>query len=117
MQRYDQEFLHMGLLSHDNKTTQYTYVEGQPPLYISYASPEKTSHDRFQETLEAAGDKCLRIKKVTIVNESQQCMEGGLQEEPVEYGVSMPSIKIEYHAVGDTWWHPLIWYGNCICLI
>ncbi len=22
-------------------------------------------------------------------------------------------IKIEYHAVGDTWWQPLLSYGNC----
>ncbi len=67
------------------------YVEGPPPLYISYTSPEQTKQDRYQETLEAAGDKDQRIKKVTRINESKQCMEGGLQEEPVEYGVSMPS--------------------------
>ncbi len=30
-------------------------------------------------------------KKVTKVNESKQCMERGLQEEPVKYVVSMPS--------------------------
>ncbi len=57
------------------------YVEGPPPLYISYASPEQT---RYQETLEAAGDKGQRIKKVTKVNESKQCMEGGLQEEKLQ---------------------------------
>ncbi len=67
------------------------YVEGPPPLYISYASPEQTGQDRYHKTLEAAGDKGQRIKKVTKVNESKQCMEGGLPEEPVEYGVSMPS--------------------------
>ncbi len=66
------------------------YVEGPPPLYISYASPEQTRQDRYQETPEAAGDKSQRIKKVTKVNESKQCMDGGLQEEPVWYGVSMP---------------------------
>ncbi len=33
------------------------YVEGPPPLYISYASPEQTKQDRYQETLEAAGDR------------------------------------------------------------
>ncbi len=27
------------------------------------------------------------------------------------------AIKIEYHAVGDTWWQPLLSYGNCIWLI
>ncbi len=70
------------------------YVEGPPPLYISYANPEQTRQDRYQETLEAAGDKGQRIKKVTKVNESKQCMEGGLQEEPVEYGVLMPSPQL-----------------------
>ncbi len=67
------------------------YIEGPPALYISYASPEQTKQDRYQETLDAVGDKVQRIKKVTKVNESKQCMEGGLQEEPVEYGVLMPS--------------------------
>ncbi len=43
------------------------YIEGPPPLYISYASPEHTRHDRYQEILEAAGDKGQRIKKVTKV--------------------------------------------------
>ncbi len=57
------------------------YLEGLPPLYISCASPEQTRQDRYQETLEAVGDKGQRIKKVTKVNESKQCMEGGLQEE------------------------------------
>ncbi len=63
------------------------YVEGPPPLYISYVSPQQTRQDRYQETLEAAGDNGQRIKKVTKVIESKQCIEGGLQEEPVEYGV------------------------------
>ncbi len=49
------------------------YVEGPPPLYISYASPEQTRQDQYQETLEAAGDKGQRIKKVTKMNESKQC--------------------------------------------
>ncbi len=39
------------------------YLEGPPPLYISYASPEQTRQDRYQETLEAAGDKGQRVKK------------------------------------------------------
>ncbi len=69
------------------------YVEGPPPPYISYASPEQTRQDRYQETLEAAEDKGQRIKKVTKVNKSKQCMEGGLQEEPVDYGVLMPSSQ------------------------
>ncbi len=56
---------------------------GTPPLYIS--SPEQINQDRYQETLEAAGDKGKRIKKLTNVNESKQCMEGGIQEESVEY--------------------------------
>ncbi len=55
-------------------------MEGPPPLYIWYASPEQARQDRYQETLEAAGDKGQRIRKVTNVNESKQCMEGGLQE-------------------------------------
>ncbi len=33
------------------------YIEGPPPLYISYTSPEQTKQDQYQETLEAAGDK------------------------------------------------------------
>ncbi len=33
------------------------YVEEPPQLYISYVSPEQTKQDRYQETLEAAGDK------------------------------------------------------------
>ncbi len=70
------------------------YVEGPPTLYIAYASPEQTRQDRYQETLEAVGDKGQTIKKVTKVNESKQCMEEGLQEEPVEYGVSIPSPQL-----------------------
>ncbi len=71
MQRHDKHLFNMGLLSHNNKLQN---------MYISYASPEQTKQDRHQETLEAAGDKGQRIKKVTKVNESKQCMERGLQE-------------------------------------
>ncbi len=46
---------------------------------------KKTRQDRYQETLEAAGGKGQRIKKVTKLNESKQCMKGSLQEEPVDY--------------------------------
>ncbi len=74
------------------------YIEGPPPLYISYASPEQARQDQYQETLEATGNKGPRIKKVTKVNESKQCMEGGLQEEPVEYGVLMPSPQLTQQA-------------------
>ncbi len=74
------------------------YVEGPPTLYISYASPGQTRHDQYQDILKAAGDKGQRIKKVTKVNESKQCMEGGLQEQPVEYGVSMPSPQLTQQA-------------------
>ncbi len=70
------------------------YIEGPAPLSILYANQEQTRQDRYQETLEAAVDKDQRIKNVTKVNESKQCMEGGLQEEPVEYGVSMPSPQL-----------------------
>ncbi len=70
------------------------YVEGPLPLYISYVSREQTRQDRNQKTIEAEGDKGQRIKKVTKVKESKQCMEGGLQEEPVEFGVSMPSSQL-----------------------
>ncbi len=63
-------------------------------MYISYASPEQTRQDRYQETLEAAGDKGQIIKKVTKANESKQYMEGGLQEEHVEYGVSIASHQL-----------------------
>ncbi len=64
------------------------YIEGPPPLYISYAIPAQTRQDQYQDILEAAGDKGQRIKKVTKVHESKQYMEGGLQGDPVEYGVS-----------------------------
>ncbi len=37
------------------------YVEGLPPLYITYARPELTRQDQYQDTLEAAGDKGQRI--------------------------------------------------------
>ncbi len=70
------------------------YIQGPPPLYISYASPEQTRQHRYQETLEAAGDKGQRIKNITKVTESKLCMERGLQEEPVEYWFSMPSPQL-----------------------
>ncbi len=64
----------------------------------AYASPEQTRHNLYQETLEAAGDKDQKIKKVTKFNESKQCMEGGLQKELIEYGVSMPSHQLTKQA-------------------
>ncbi len=39
------------------------------------------------------GDKGQRIKKVTKINESKQCMAGGL-----EYGVSMLSTQLTQQA-------------------
>ncbi len=33
------------------------YVEGSPPLYISYVSSKQAKQDRHHETLEAAEDK------------------------------------------------------------
>ncbi len=55
----------------------------------------QNKQDRIDiKTLEAAGEKGQRIKKVPKVNENKQCMEGGLQEEPIEYGVSMPSPQL-----------------------
>ncbi len=50
----------------------------------------------IKETLEGAGDKGQRIKKVRKVYESKQCMEGGLQEEPVEY---LTDHIISYHII------------------
>ncbi len=94
MHKHDQHFLHMMLLSHDNKPYNIPTIEGPPPLNISYVSPEQTRHDQYQGTLEAVGNKGQRIKKVTNVNESKQCMEEGLQEEPVEYGVLMTSPQL-----------------------
>ncbi len=79
IQRHEQRFLQIGLVSHDNKPHNYTYIEGPSPLYISYLSPEQTRQDKYQDTLESAGDKGQRRKNVTKVNESKQCMEGGLQ--------------------------------------
>ncbi len=34
------------------------------------------------------------MKKVTKINESKQSTEGDLQDEPVEYGVLMPSPQL-----------------------
>ncbi len=42
---------------------QYTYIEGSPPLYISYVSPQQTKQDRHQETLETVGDNGQLNKK------------------------------------------------------
>ncbi len=39
------------------------HIEEQPPLYISYTSPEQTRLDQCQESLEASGNKGQRIKK------------------------------------------------------
>ncbi len=39
------------------------YIEGPLSLYISYASPEQTRQDQYQEILEAAGNKGQRIKR------------------------------------------------------
>ncbi len=36
-------------------------------------------YNRYQETVEAAGDKVQGIKNVTKVKESKKCMEGGLE--------------------------------------
>ncbi len=65
MQRHDQHFLHITL----SQATQYTCIEAAPSLYISYASPEQTRPNRYLETLEAAGHKGQRIKKVTKVRQ------------------------------------------------
>ncbi len=54
------------------------YIEGSPPLYISYAGPEQTIQDQYQETIEAAGDKGQRIKKVTKIKVSNAWKEIGL---------------------------------------
>ncbi len=54
-------------------------------------NPEQTRQDQYQETLEEAGDKGQRIKKVTKINESKQCMEGGFLNEPrIIYTVNVP---------------------------
>ncbi len=90
MQRHDHTSYIWGYYHTITNCTIYIYIERPPPLYISYAGPEQTRQDRYQETLVAAGDKGQRIKKVTKVNQSKQCME----EEPVEYGVSMPSPQL-----------------------
>ncbi len=69
------------------------YIEGPPPLYISYISPEQTRQDRYQETLKTAGDKCQRIKKVTKVNKSKQCMEAA------SIGTSTMPLKCFHHVL------------------
>lgn len=38
------------------QTTQYRYVEGHPPLYISYISQEQINQHQHRVTLEAAGE-------------------------------------------------------------
>ncbi len=44
------------------------YVEGTPPLYISYVSPEKTKQDQHHKKLEPAQgikeNKCKQWKEV-----------------------------------------------------
>ncbi len=37
-------------------------------------------------------------QKVTKINESKQCIEGGLQQEPFEYEVSMSSPQLTQQA-------------------
>ncbi len=85
---------------------QYTYIEGPHPLYNSNASPEQTRQDQYQETVEATRNKGQKIKKVTKINESKQCMEGSLQEEPAEYGVLMPSPQLTQQ-VASIWTSPM----------
>ncbi len=84
----------MGLLSHNKKPHNICTQRDHLHFIISYASPEQTRHDRYQKTPEAEGGKYQRIKKVKIVNESKQCMEGGLQEEQCP----MP-LKCFYHVL------------------
>ncbi len=82
MQRYDEHFLHMELLSHDNKPHNIH-------TNISYASPEKKRS--ISRNTRSSRRQMLKNQKGNKVNESKQCMERGLQEEPVGYGVMMPS--------------------------
>ncbi len=72
-------------------------------MYISYVNLEQTKQDIYQETLETAGDKDQWINKVTKVNETKQWKES-FQEEPVEYGFSMPA-----HTCTCTSLYILIW--------
>ncbi len=91
----------MGLLSLDwipnntiyihrgNNSTMYficKFRTNNTGLKHSYASPEQTKQDRYQETLEAAGDKVQRIKK------------GNKSGEPVEYGIWMPTPQLTQQA-------------------
>ncbi len=81
MQRHDQQFLHMGLLSHDNKP--HNIHMERDHLHCLFHRQVQIIQDRIdiKRQLEAAGDKDKRIKKVTKLNESKQCMEEGLQDE------------------------------------
>ncbi len=54
------------------------YIEGPPPLYISYASPEQTRQDQYQETLEAAGDKGKYIEVITNVFQACTIFKEGI---------------------------------------
>ncbi len=69
------------------------YIEGPPPLYIS----EQTRQDRYQETLEAAGDKGQRIKKATnlmkVINAWKEVFRRNLL-----------SMKFRYHSTGGIHW-------------
>ncbi len=38
-------------------------MEGPPPLYIPYVSPEQTKLDQHQETLETIGDKVILVSE------------------------------------------------------
>ncbi len=48
------------------------YIEGPPPLYISYISPEQTKQYRHQQILELVGDKGRWIEKVTKMKKNKQ---------------------------------------------
>ncbi len=61
-------------LTYGAASTRYMHIEGPPPLYMSYVSPEQTKQDQHQETLEATGGQLLK-KKDNKMNESMQWKE------------------------------------------
>ncbi len=48
VQRPDNHFLHMGLVSHNSKPHNTSTSSRPPPLFISYVSPEQTKQDQHQ---------------------------------------------------------------------
>ncbi len=83
----------MGLLSHDNKPHNILHRGTTCTVYFICKSRTNKTGSISSDTRNSRRQK-PKNKKVAKVNESKQCMEGGLKQEPVEYGVSMSSPQL-----------------------